>query len=434
MLFSILPSSHPWKRGLFAGLTAALVACAVQAQEADKPLGASNLRFSGFGTLGLNHVQAPAGWGYRRELSQAGNDASLRYDIDSRLGAQLNYSLGSQVELVAQAIAKKRGHYAANGDAVEWAYLAYRPNAEWTLRLGRVNLDAFLMADYRNVGYGFMTARPPVELYAMLPTALDGADVARSWIQGEAQWRAKLMTGEAQIGDLHTAEPSRVRRVLGAMVSREEGGLLLRASVARTRIDIDLSSAQEAVAGLNQLSSLPIPVVAEQARVLRDRLGASAIWATFWEAGLRYETADWQWSAEVVRISARPLIDQTSAYATVGHRFGDWTPYVGYGRTRDAMPVAPTPVWQAVLTPVMGPAAAAGAQILGTAVTDSVNGSRVQQSSWTLGARWDFHPQAALKLQWDRVRVAAGGTGLWTGTDNGAARANVATAVVDFIF
>jgi hypothetical protein len=218
------------------------------------------------------------------------------------------------------------------------------------------------------------------------------------------------------------------------MVTREEGGLLLRASAARTRIDIDLSSAQQAVAGLEQLSSLPIPVVAEQARLLRDRLGASAIWATFWELGLRHELADWQWSAELVRISARPLIDQTSAYATLGHRFGDWTPYAAYGHTRDAMPVAPSPVWQAVLTPIIGPAAAIGAQILGSAVTDSVNGSRLQQSSWSLGARWDFHPQAALKVQWDRVRVSAGGTGLWTGTDNAAGRADVATAVVDFIF
>lgn len=423
-----------WKHGLLSGLGAFVAIGAAQAQEADRPAGGSALRFSGFGSLGLSHVEAPDGWGFRRELGQSANGDGWRPDIDTRLGAQLNYSLGTKFELVAQAIAKKRGYYAADSDVLEWAYAAWRPNAEWALRVGRVNLDAFLMADYRNVGYGFMTARPPGELYAILPTTLDGADVARSWIQGDAQWRAKLMTGTAQIGDLHTAEPSRVRRVMGGMLSREEGGLLLRASVARTRIDIDLSSAQEAVAGLVQLSSLPIPAVADQARVLRDRLGASALWATFWELGLRHEMADWQWSAEIVRIQARPLIDQTSAYVTVGRRFGDWTPYVAYGRTRDAMPALAMPAWQAVLTPVIGLPAAAGAQILGSAVTASVNGSRVQQSTASIGARWDFHPQAALKLQWDRIRVDANGTGLWTGTDNTAGRANVATAVVDFIF
>lgn len=403
---------------------------AAQAQDGDS----SGLRLSGFGSLGLSHVQAPEGWGFRRELGQSADGQAWRHDIDTRLGAQLNYSLGSRFELVAQAIAKKRGHYASDSDAVEWAYAAYRPDAEWTLRAGRVNLDAFLMADYRNVGYGYMTARPPVELYAMLPTKLDGADLARSWIQGDAQWRAKLMAGTAQIGDLHTAGPSHIRRVLGAMVSREEGGLLVRASVARTRIELDLSGAGEAVAGLQQLAGLPVPAVADEARLLRERLGAQALWGTFWEVGLRHEMAHWQWSAELVRIQAEPLIEQTSAYLTLGRRFGDWTPYIAHGRTRDTMPVLPMPAWQTALAPLLGPGGAMGAQMLGSAVAFSVNGSRVQQSSWSLGARWDFHPQAALKLQWDRMRVDAGGTGLWTGSDNSAARAHVASAVLDFIF
>ena len=150
--------------------------------------------------------------------------------------------------------------------------------------------------------------------------------------------------------------------------------------------------------------------------------------------GLRHELADWQWSAELVHIAADPLIKQLSAYVTAGRRIGDWTPFVSYGRSRDTMPVVGQPEWQAALTPVIGPAAAAQAQLLGSFVTASVNGSRVRQSTWSIGARWDFHPQAALKLQWDSTRVDAFGSGLWTRADAGPARARAATAVVDFIF
>jgi len=407
---------------------------AAQAQEVDRPSGGSGLRFSGFGSLGLSHVDAPAGWGFRRELTQGGSDDSWRADVDTRLGVQLNYSLGSQFELVAQAIAKKRGAYARDSDALEWAYASYRPHADWTLRAGRVNLDAFLMADYRNVGFGFMTARPPVELYGMLPTTLDGADVARSWLVGDAQWRAKLMVGRAGIGDYDTSKPGSTRDVLGLMLSREEGGLLLRASVARTRIHIDLGDQSAAMDALAQLSALPIPAVADGARVLRERMGVQPTKAVFYELGLRHELADWQWSAEVVRIAGDPIIKQTSAYVTAGRRFGDWTPYVGYGHSRDAMPVVAPPQWQAALAPIVGPAGAAQTQFLGEAVTQAVNGSRVRQSSWSLGARWDFHPQAALKLQWDETRIEAFGSGLWTHADARAARARIATAVVDFIF
>lgn len=144
--------------------------------------------------------------------------------------------------------------------------------------------------------------------------------------------------------------------------------------------------------------------------------------------------AEWQWSAEVVRVSAAPLTVENTAYATLGHRFGDWTPYIGYGRARNALAVLPLPAWAAALTPVIGPVGAAQAQGLGSVVVTSLNNARVQQSSWSLGVRWDFHPQAALKLQWDRVRVQPSGSSLWTGADGQAGNANVATAVVDFIF
>lgn len=422
------------KPGLLAGLIALSAMGMAQAQEVDRPAGTSGLRFSGFGSLGLSHVDAPTGWGYRRELTQGGSDDSWRADVDSRLGVQLNYSLGSRFELVAQVIAKKRGAYAKDSDALEWAYASYRPDADWTLRAGRVNLDAFLMADYRNVGFGFMTARPPIELYGMLPTTLDGADVARSWFQGDAQWRAKLMMGRAGIGDYDAAKPGSTRDVLGLMLSREEGGLLVRASIARTRIHIDLSDQRPAMDALGQLAGLPIPAVADTARVLRERMGEQPTRAVFYELGLRHELADWQWSAEFVRIAGDPLIKQSSAYATAGRRFGDWTPFVGYGRSRDTMPVVAQPAWQAVLTPVIGPGGAAQAQFLGSAITAAVNGSRVRQSTWSVGARWDFHPQAALKLQWDESRIEAFGSGLWTQADGSAARSRVATAVVDFIF
>jgi hypothetical protein len=418
------------RRRLLAGLISLVALGGAQAQEADRP----SLRVSGFGSLGLAHVDAPDGWGFRRELTQGGSDASWRADVDTRLGVQANYSLGRQFELVAQGIAKKRGAYARDSDALEWAYASYRPNADWTLRAGRVNLDAFLMADYRNVGYGFMTARPPIELYGMLPTALDGADVARSWLHGDAQWRAKLMLGKAGIGDYDSSKPGSTRDVLGLMLSREEGGLLVRASVARTRIHIDLSDQRQAMEALAQLSSLPVPSVASQAQVLRDRMGEQPTKAVFYELGLRHELADWQWSAEYVRVAGDPIIKQSSLSVVAGRRLGDWTPYVGYSRSRDAMPVVAPPQWQAVLAAIIGPVGAAQAQFLGDAITGAVNVSRVRQSGWSIGARWDFHPQAALKLQWDESRIEAFGSGLWTHADGGAARARVATAVVDFIF
>lgn len=430
------PHGHcsSWTRGLLAALVAAAWAGAAWGQEAEPPVDGMGLRVSGFGTLGLSHVRAPEGWGFRRELSQSGTGHVWRQDVDTRLGVQLNYGLGSRLELVAQAIVRKRGEHAPDGDALEWAYASYRATPDWTLRVGRVNVDAFLMADYRNVGYGFTMVRPPVELYARLPTTLDGADVARSWFQGDAQWRAKLMYGSGRIGDLHTGRASRIRDVSAAMLSREESGLLLRASVSRARVTLDQAPLQPALDGLAQLGALPVPAVAGEARALRERLGATGIWATFLELGVRHELADWQWSAEFVRVTARPLTVENSGYVTLGRRLDDWTPYLAFGRVSSAVAALPPPAWQDALTPVIGAGGAIPAQMLGDAVTASLNGVRTLQSTWSLGLRWDFHAQAALKLQWDRVRVRGGGASLWTDAGGQATTAQVVTAAVDFIF
>lgn len=430
------PSRRPARRcalQLAASLCAAFAVTSALAQDGERP-STGGLRLSGFGTLGLSHVQAPEGWGFRRELTQPGDESRWRADADTRLGVQLNYQFGPGLEVVAQAIAKKRGDYAADTDALEWAYAGYRPSAEWALRAGRVNVDAFLMADYRNVGYGYLTARPPLELYARLPTTLDGADVARSWLSGDAQWRAKLFGGRTRIGDVAFSPSFRLNGVLGGMVSREEGGWLLRASYARSRIDFDQSGSQDALAALGQLAGLPIPGVAQPAAALRQRLAANGIRAQFTELGVRYEGAAWQWSAEFVRVAAAPLTIDNTAYMTLGRRVGDWTPFIGVGRARNSVEVLQAPAWQPLLAPLVGPAAALQAQLLGEAATRALNGGRMEQSSWSVGARWDFHPQAALKLQWDRIRTPVGGSSLWTNALGAAGRARVATAVVDFIF
>lgn len=426
----------PWAVGLLLGaLAGAPVSADVGSSEApQEPAAGQSLRLSGFGTLGVAGLSGPEGWGYRRELTQPGHASTWRADIDSRLGVQLNYAATPTLELVGQVIAKKRGAFAADTDAIEWAYASYRPDGDWTLRVGRVNVDAFLMADYRNVGFGFLTARPPVELYARQPTTLDGADAARSWWVGDAQWRVKVLLGNTRIGDNNFSKPGRLNGVHGAMVSREEGPWLLRASAARGRVNFDLSGLQPALATFGQLAQLPLPGIAAQAQAFRDRLSTNDLPVTFTELGARYETADWQGNLEFVRVAASPLTVETTAYLTVGRRFGAWTPYVSLSRVRNGLAAQSPPAWQASLTPVIGASAAAQAQQLADAATAVLNGGRIEQSSNALGVRWDVHPQAAVKLQWDQVRVPFGGGSLWTGADSRAARARLTSLVLDFIF
>ena len=127
----------------------------------------------------------------------------------------------ARFELVGQVIATRRSRYAPASEAIEWAFAAYRPQADLTLRLGRVNPDWFLMSDYRNVGFAYLMARPPVEFYGSLPSSLDGMDLARVWNGTDSQWRAKAFWGRAHTGDLSADSRVAITPVFGATLAYE---------------------------------------------------------------------------------------------------------------------------------------------------------------------------------------------------------------------
>ena len=414
------------------GTTLCLFACASVAQASEVNEG--DIRVSGFGTVGIVHADAPAGWGYRRDIGQPANSGGTRADIDSRLGLQLNYAPTRQFELVGQVLATRRSQYAADSDSIEWAFAAYRPQPDVALRVGRLNLDQFLMSDYRNVGFAYRFARPPVEFYGSLPTSLDGADMARVWNVAGTQWRLKAFAGRAHSGDLSINGGTEVRPVYGAMASREADGLLLRVGLTRAGLATSAPALQPLLDGMSGLSALPVADVAAQAGALRSRLDFAGAHATYATLALSYELQDWQWTTEFTRVTGHPVVNFAAAYAGVGRRFGPVTVFGGVSRIRSAEEPVDTPAWAAALAPVLGAAGAQQAQFLGAAAALAANMTAANQRTLSLGARWDLHSQLALKLQWDRVRIDANGGRLWANTTADAGHANVSSVVLDFVF
>ncbi len=421
---------NPYQSGIrtFAlasiGAAMCLVAGACAAQPAD-PAG-NRLRISGFGTIGVVHSAAPAGWGFLRSLDQASSASSTRFELDSRLGVQANYAATSQIELVGQVLAARRDSDAPIGDAIEWAFAAYRPSADLTFRAGRLNLDQFVMSDYRNVGFAYLYARPPVEYYASIPSKLDGMDVTRSWTFDDVQWRAKGFVGRSRISGFTLTD------VYGASITRESDGLLVRAGFTRARFDRNADGTARLISGLDQVRALPIPSVSAEAGALVRGLDLAAEPLTYATLGLTYTQSQWQYAAEVARVSIG-ISRVKAGYASVGRRFGDLTLFGVVSAAGSNQGVFATPEWAPVLTPVIGPGLAQQAQMLGASAAPAASRS-TRQSTYSLGARWDIHPSMALKVQWDHVKIRANGGFLWSDATNDPGSANVATVLLDFVF
>lgn len=410
-----------------------------QAQGADSTdAGLPPLRLNGFGTLGIAHGETNFDGSFRRDISQRPGQTGTRANWDSRLGVQANYSVTENIELVGQVVARTRPYSNTAKDAVEWAFASFRVTPETTIRVGRTGMDLFLISDYRNVGFAYTAARPNLDFYSVLPLdGLNGADVSYQWRAGEASWRAKLFGGRGTY-DVSGSYRGQLDNVLGLTLSRESEGLLARATIARTTMGFQSADLAALHGGLTQVAqTVPVPSVANEARQMLVQGKYRDIGERYLSAGFSYDRDNWLLSGEYMRSTGdAPAASARAAYLTGGRRIGSFTWHTSVSSVRNEIQATAIPQWDqalAPLAPLLGAATIQQVQALGVGGAMWINSGGLKQRTVSVGVRWDFDPRMALKLQWDRVHVSPTGGLLWSGKESGG-RANVGTAVLDFMF
>jgi hypothetical protein len=396
---------------------------------------------SGFGTLGLTSTSGAHDWQFHRNSAQvgAGRGSAVSAALDTRLGMQVNWNPDPQWEAALQGVALNRPQGTPLAQSIEWAYLGYRIFPNTRLRLGRTTPDMFLFADSRNVGFALPWARPPVDFYGFAPVAaIDGVDLEQRWSRGEASWRARLTAGSfhtSLTNDQSVGMPFNARANTALGITREEGGLLLKASFLRSRAHLEVSPAFEQLRqSLAQVAALPVPGVADS---------LDPLWRGLWTGGTvsytamaaQYETGPWSLITEgsVLSVPDSPL-NARRGYVSVGYRSGTITYYGLASRVVPSRPAVLAPDLSTPLTPVLGAQGAQQVQLLAGYAAAAQARYRFDQSSLGVGMRWDFLPTAALKLQIDHVQVRSGGAAGWQHADGRSARATTASALVDFMW
>lgn len=411
---------------------AALLAI-VCAGMAHPPAPAGEIAVHGFGTLGAAYIDKPSGWGYARSINQRFNDDAFRADLDSVIGLQVNYQPTSNFELVAQAAASRLDGDAERNDYLGLGFVGWHPNADWSLRLGRVNLDAYLISDHHVVGFTYQFIRPPVEYYGRMPTSLDGGDVSRVWIVDDVQWRAKLIAGRTENG----TGDSRLTLwpVVGLVGSRESDGLLLRISALHGRTRNNLRVLDPLLQGLQQMQAVPVPQVSADAAQMHDALVTRGMRTSYIAGAVAYDRHDWLLTTEINRSKAahNPSISFTSGYVSAGRRFGAVSTFVMHSVFRRDSAAVEAPDWATPLAG-FGPQLAQQAQQLALGAATAINGTAASQRTTSLGTRWDVGPRVALKAQFDHVRWRKQGSALWAHADGTAGAGNVVGIAADFVF
>jgi hypothetical protein len=399
------------------------LACACGAVTADDLL-PSNVKLSGFGTLGMVHANTDLADFSNSVLKASGAGASGRwsYDVDTRVGAQIDVAILPQWSAVLQIVSEQQYNNSYRPH-VEWANLKYQVTPDIALRVGRVSLPVFMAAEHRKIGYVYSAVRQPIEVSGGLPlTSSDGIDLSWRWRTGELRHTTRAQFGRS---DMALAADTRVsaRSILALSHSVDVGSFSARASAISGNVTVNL--ADQLFSALKQFGP--------QGIALADRFSVDHKRFSLVSLGMEYDPGDWFVNIEGGRQRSQSLLGTNVGLAVgAGYRWRDLTPYIGYSTVHAQSETTTRGLPLAGLPPQL-----AG---VGAALNGGLNQLLItmpEQSTISVGTRWDALENIAFKFQVERVTPHGTSRGTLINPQPGfvSGRAITVTSLaLDFVF
>lgn len=296
------------------------------------------------------------------EVSSGTYDDDFSMKPDSIYGLQFTADLGHKLKVIGQLT----GNGGEDFDTeVSWAYVSYDLTPEVNLQAGRQRLPLFLYSDYLDVGYAYHWIRVPTVLSAGAVDTFEGAKLSWTPSVGDWSYRTELFAGAGDEYVESIRSDVNFDTIVGATAKASNDWLQLRASYMQTDTFVE---GEYAGVLLNE----------DGDPTTKDDPNQYTFWGLAAQAniGNGFVVAEYT-HAETDTIvgymfDAQGFYEDNSWYISAGHRFGDFTPHITY------------------------------AQAVEDREVESLAGDNfeVASSEWTVGVRWDFHPSAALKLDY----------------------------------
>lgn len=423
------------KKFLTAILTMPLAVSSAYAEDAASPATASIFSFSGFGTGALTRSSTDK-VEFSRPNQATVNTTSWKPGIDSNLGLQVTAKFSPTISATAQGLIRKNATDEFHGE-LAWAFAKAKVSEDFNVRLGRIGLPVFMISDYRNLGYANTLIRPPAEAYSQVPIdSVDGADVVFQRSFNDTTLTAQLALGKTSV-DVNTGPISTVKldakSVVALNLVLENGPFTVRFGRSEAKLTVHSISLNQLLATLKATGAgYGFP----QLSPLADDLALNGKKSSFTSLGLGLDWKDIVVQSEYTKRKSPSYLSNTTAwYLMGGYRIGKFLPYFNHSTvSRDHS--VPNTIPAACSSPAYGPACTPTLQALSAAVDYLVTTGPAggEQSTNSLGVRWDFSKSAALKVQVDRVTPKRGLGVLYPASSGYQGSFTVFAVGVDFVF
>lgn len=378
--------------------------------------GRSPFTISGFGTVGVVRTNTDDAQ-YARINQRSGADRSADMTVDSTLGVQATWTANEWLSTTGQLLSQKgiKNNFVPQ---VEWAFVKAKVSDNLSVRVGRIGLPAYAASDYRNVGYANTWLRPPIEVYNLQYNHFDGADVLYRTAVGDTTIVGQVVAGRSSakiLGVGGAVIDTDLKNMFGANVSVEAGPVTLRAGHIQAKYHADSAALDTLTALISRLT--PYDALAEDLRLNGKTTSFSGV-----GVNVDWRNMLFQGEYTIVRSDALSIPERDQWYTTFGYRIGKWTPYATYSTVRVVSPKTNNTIPRDTE--------------LNVGLSNGMNllTAGTEQTSKSIGVRYDFHSSAALKVQFDRV-TPKNGAGQFVHPEPGfTGPVNVISAAVDFVF
>jgi len=401
-----------YKLSCIAPLVMSVYAAGTSAASPGPPM----FSFSGFGTLGVVHSSENQADFTSSTLAPngAGHSHTWSADVDSLIAGQVNANLMPRLSAVLQVIAEQN-YDNSYRPHVEWANIKYQVTPDFSVRAGRTLLPSFLFSDTRKVAYAYPWVRPPLEVYRQEPiTASDGVDASYQIRIGDIMNVLQTRFGKNE---------NKVPAGLGSIKSKHMWGLSYTGEYHAATLHlgyesshITLDSLKPIFDGFRQFGSEGVS--------LANKYEVNNKAVSLITMGARYDPGQWFMMGEWSHLYTHSVFGKgTGWYLSGGYRLGAFTPYLTYGQAKA----------DNLSDPGLAAPAAAGLN----AALNSLLSTKPVQNTLSIGGRWDFMSNAAIKLQYDHTRIGAGSSGVLSNLQPGyqaGGTVNLFSAAIDFVF
>jgi hypothetical protein len=271
--------------------------------------------------------------------------------------------LGNGVSITGQLLGKGDTDF---DTTVSWAYISYDIDASNTIQAGRMGYPIYYFSDFMNVRYAYHWLRSPADTYTLPPTEYEGIKYTHRYTLSDWDGTLQLFSGSG-ISDMYGFPgelPVKWDNAYGGIMTFGNDWLQFRA----VALNQDTYMAGEGIIPSEKDTASDTDFMGF---ALKADLGNLTLMAEY--TRFDFHSPLTILPTVVSPLSAPLVLHQgISSYITAAYRIGDLTPHITYSQRDTDLEVI--------------------------SVFDDVN---AKNNTVTVGLRWDFHSNAALKFEYN---------------------------------